>query len=63
MPPEVIGTGVVGTPEQVIARLRQFGDAGLRHVVLGPLSAFIRVRDFVYAGTAVQRIARSLRKG
>ena len=64
VPPEVIGTGViVGTPEQVIARLRQFGDAGLRHVVLGPLSTFIRVRDFVYSGWAVQRIARSLRKG
>jgi hypothetical protein len=51
VPPEVIGTGViVGTPEQVTARLLQFGDAGLRHVVLGPLSAFITVRDLVYAG-------------
>ena len=64
VPPEVIGTGVlVGTPEQVTARLQQFGDAGLRHVVLGPLSAFIAVPDFVYAGWAVRRIARSLRTG
>jgi phthiodiolone/phenolphthiodiolone dimycocerosates ketoreductase len=64
VPPEVIGTGViVGTPEQVTARLQQFGDAGLRHVVLGPLSAFITVPDFVYAGWAVRRIARSLRTG
>ena len=64
VPPEVIGTGViVGTPEQVTARLLQFGDAGLRHVVLGPLSAFITVRDLVYAGWAVRRVARSLRTG
>jgi phthiodiolone/phenolphthiodiolone dimycocerosates ketoreductase len=53
----------VGTPEQVTARLREFGDAGLRHVVLGPLSAFITVRDLVHAGWAVRRIARSLRTG
>jgi phthiodiolone/phenolphthiodiolone dimycocerosates ketoreductase len=64
VPPEVIRNGfLVGTPEQVIARLRQFGDAGLRHVVLVPMSAFITVRDFVYAGWAVRRIARSLRTG
>ena len=64
VPPEVIGEGViVGTPEQIIARLRQFGDAGMRHAVLGPLSALITVRDFVYAGWAVRTIARSLRTG
>ena len=59
VPPEVIRNGVlVGTPEQVTARLREFGDAGLRHVVLAPLSAFITVRDFAYAGWAIRRIAR-----
>ena len=61
VPPEVIGTGfIVGTPEQV-TRLREFGT--LRHVVLGPLSAFITVRDLVYAGWAVRRVARSLWAG
>jgi phthiodiolone/phenolphthiodiolone dimycocerosates ketoreductase len=64
VPPEVIGAGViVGTPEQVTARLREFGDAGLRHVVLAPLSAFITVRDLVHAGWAVRRVARSRRTG
>ena len=64
MPPEVIRNGVlIGTLEQVTARLRQFGDAGLRHVVLAPLSAFITVRDFAYAGLAIRRITRSLRTG
>ena len=64
VPPEVIRNGfLIGTPDQVIARLQQFGDAGLRHVVLAPLSAAITVRDAVYAGWAVRRIARSLRTG
>ena len=64
VPPEVIRNAfLVGTPEQVTARLRQFGDVGLRHAVLVPLSAFITVRDFVYAGWAVARITRSLRTG
>ena len=62
VPPEVIRNfAIVGTPEQVTTRLRQFGDAGLRHVVLAPVSAFLTVRDFVYAGWALRRIARSLR--
>ena len=58
VPPEVIRSVLVGTPEQVTARLREFGDAGLRHVVLAPLSAFITVRDFAYAGWAIRTIAR-----
>ncbi len=50
VPPEVIRNGfLVGTPEQV--------------TVLVPLSAFITVRDFVYAAWAVARITRSLRTG
>ena len=62
VPPEVIRNGfLIGTPEQVTARLQQFGDAGLRHAVLVPLSSIITVRDFVYAAWAVRRIARALR--
>ncbi len=64
VPPEVIRNAfLVGTPKQVTARLRQFGDAGMRHVVLLPLSAVITMRDFVYAGWAVRRMARTLRAG
>lgn len=62
VPREVVSNAfLIGTPEQVTARLRQFGDAGLRHAVLVPLSAFITLRDLVYGGWAVRRIARSLR--
>lgn len=30
-----------GTTEQVVAKLRAFGDAGLRHVVLAPVSGLV----------------------
>ena len=64
VPPEVIRNGfLVGTPKQVTARLRQFGDAGLQHVVLVPLSSVGNLRDFVYGVFALRRIARSLRTG
>jgi alkanesulfonate monooxygenase SsuD/methylene tetrahydromethanopterin reductase-like flavin-dependent oxidoreductase (luciferase family) len=40
VPTEVIRNAfLIGTPEQVIDRLRPFGPAGLRHAVLGPVSA------------------------
>ncbi len=64
VPPEVIGNAfLIGTPKQVTARLRQFADAGLRHAVLGPLSALITASNFLYAGWGLQKIARSLRRG
>jgi phthiodiolone/phenolphthiodiolone dimycocerosates ketoreductase len=64
VPPEVIRNAfLIGTPEQITARLQQFGEAGLRHVVLAPLSSFITVRDLLYAGLAVRKIAHSLRAG
>jgi len=64
VPPEVIRNGfLVGTPEQVTDRLRQFGEAGLRHAVLVPLSSVITLRNWVYDVVAVRRIARSLRTG
>lgn len=63
VPPEVIRRAVVvGTPQQVVERLREFGDAGMRHVVIAPLSAMITRRDW-YGVTprALHLIARSLR--
>jgi phthiodiolone/phenolphthiodiolone dimycocerosates ketoreductase len=62
VPPEVTRDAVlVGTVDQVISQLRALGDAGLRHVLLGPISAFLSPRDWLYAGWAMRRIARSLR--
>ncbi|MGE5156008.1 MAG: LLM class flavin-dependent oxidoreductase, partial [Betaproteobacteria bacterium] len=42
VPPDVIRAAVlVGTLDQVTSQLRALGDAGLRHVLLGPISAFL----------------------
>ena len=51
-----------GTPQQVVAKLRAFGDAGLRHVVLAPVSGLISKRAALYGLRATGRIARSLRQ-
>lgn len=49
-----------GTPDQVVTKLRAFGDAGLRHVVLAPVSGLVSKRAALYGLSATGRIARSL---
>jgi phthiodiolone/phenolphthiodiolone dimycocerosates ketoreductase len=49
-----------GAPQQVAAKLRAFGDAGLRHVVLAPVSGLVSQRAALYGLWATGRIARSL---
>ncbi len=51
-----------GTPEQVVAKLQAFGDAGLRHVVLAPVSGLVSKHAALYGLWATGRIARSLRE-
>lgn len=51
-----------GTPKQVVAKLRAFGDAGLRHVVLAPVSGLVSKHAALYGLWATGRIARSLRE-
>ncbi|WP_416062437.1 LLM class flavin-dependent oxidoreductase [Rhodococcus indonesiensis] len=63
VPPEVAERGfLVGTPGRIAARLREFGDAGLRHVVVGPTSSYLSVQDWAFAAPGVHRIAALLRK-
>lgn len=50
-----------GTPEQVTARLREFGDVGLRHVVLEPVSGLVSKRAALFGLRATARVARALR--
>jgi phthiodiolone/phenolphthiodiolone dimycocerosates ketoreductase len=49
-----------GTPDQAVAKLAAFGDAGLRHVVLAPVSGLVSRRAALYAFRAIGRIAHSL---
>jgi phthiodiolone/phenolphthiodiolone dimycocerosates ketoreductase len=63
VPPEVVGSAVfVGTVEQVCRRLGDLREAGLRHVVLGPLSYYLSTRDAAYTLWAVWRVAQQLRR-
>jgi phthiodiolone/phenolphthiodiolone dimycocerosates ketoreductase len=63
VPTEVIETGfLVGTPAQITVRLREFGEAGLRHVVLAPTSAVVSQQDLAYTWPAFHRIAHLLRR-
>ncbi len=49
-----------GTTQQVVTKLRAFGDSGLRHVVLAPVSGLVARRSVAFGLWAVGRIARSL---
>ena len=64
VPADMIAEGPLlwGSPQQVAAKLRAFGDAGLRHVVLAPVSGLVSKRAALYGLWATGRIARSLRE-
>jgi phthiodiolone/phenolphthiodiolone dimycocerosates ketoreductase len=63
VPADMITEGPVlwGSPQQVTAKLRAFGDAGLRHVILAPVSGLVSRKAALYGLWATGRIARSLR--
>lgn len=54
---------VVGTPGDVVTRLRHLADAGLQHAVLVPASAVISRRDALWSVVQMLRIARRLQQG
>jgi phthiodiolone/phenolphthiodiolone dimycocerosates ketoreductase len=45
-----------------VPKLRAFGDAGMRHVVLAPVSGLVSKHAAFYGLWATGRIARSLRE-
>ncbi len=57
------GPLIWGTPEQVTSKLREFGEAGLRHVVLSLVSTLISKRAAVYGLRATRKIAWSAGSG
>ncbi|MCX2930966.1 LLM class flavin-dependent oxidoreductase [Mycobacterium sp. CVI_P3] len=62
VPHEVMTEGPLlwGTPEQVVAQLRRFHTAGLRHVVLAPISGLVSKRAALYSLRAIGKIAHAL---
>lgn len=64
VPDEVMTEGPLlwGTSAQVTAKLRAFGEAGMRHVVLAPVSGLVSRRAALYGLRATAQIARALSK-
>jgi phthiodiolone/phenolphthiodiolone dimycocerosates ketoreductase len=62
VPPELLQEGPLlwGTPEQVARKIREFGNAGLRHIVLAPLSGLVSRRAAIYSLRALYEIKRLL---
>jgi phthiodiolone/phenolphthiodiolone dimycocerosates ketoreductase len=62
VPSEVLTEGPLlwGTPEQIVTKLRTFHTAGLRHVVLAPISGLVSRRAALDGLRATGTIARAL---
>jgi phthiodiolone/phenolphthiodiolone dimycocerosates ketoreductase len=64
VPPQLLERRVAwGTPERLVAYLRQLQEAGLRHAVLGAVSGVLSPRLLVYGLLATARMAVRLRRG
>ncbi len=61
--PDSVLTGgplLIGTPDQVVNRIREFAQAGARHIVLAPVSGLVSRRAALFALCATGRIAHAL---
>lgn len=62
--PEFVAEQAIwGTPDRIVARIRELGETGLRHVVLSPVSALVSRRAAGYALWAIPKMVRLLRSG
>lgn len=53
---------IVGTPEQLRARLHDYADAGLRHIVLQPVSAMVSKGDALFSLRHSVSVPRKVRR-
>jgi phthiodiolone/phenolphthiodiolone dimycocerosates ketoreductase len=60
VPPAMVESLLWGTPEQIVERLRGFGEAGLRHVVPIIVSAAVSEEAARFSVEAISTIARAL---
>ena len=60
---QLAGEAIWGTAGQVVEKLRALGEAGLRHVVLVPISAMVSRRAALRAIRGMATVARRLRSG
>lgn len=53
---------VIGTPTEVLARLRELSDAGLRHAIIFPTAALVSAADAMFGYGVVVWLASRLRR-
>ncbi len=64
VPVALLEEGVIwGGPDRIVAKLRALGEAGLRHVVLAPLSALVSKRSALGSVRVLAAVSRRLRSG
>jgi phthiodiolone/phenolphthiodiolone dimycocerosates ketoreductase len=63
VPPAMIESLLWGTPEQIVNKLRAFGEAGLRHVVPMVASAAVSEEAAQFSVQALGEIAQALQSG
>ncbi len=54
---------VAGTPDEVVGRLWELGEAGLQHVILSPVSPIVSRRALLFAARTLPSIVRRLKSG
>lgn len=60
-PEIVLKSGIFGTPQEVERRLRELGEAGLRHIVFIPANAVLSMRQALYGLWSLWNIKRKFR--
>ncbi len=64
VPIEVMAEQTVwGTPKEVVRKIQALGEAGMRHVVLAPISALVSRRALAHTMASLPGIVRRLRSG
>ncbi len=63
VPPAMLEGVLLGTPEQIVGKLRAFGEAGLRYAVPIDLSTLVSEQAAQYSVRALGEIAHALRSG
>lgn len=59
-PELVLVSGIFGTPDQIEARLRELGEAGLRHIVIIPANVLVSRRSALFGFRTIWNLKRKL---
>ena len=63
VPPQMMEVAIWGTPEQVVSKLRAYGEAGMRHVVPFIVSPAVSQDAAQFTSQALPEVTRALTSG